>query len=199
MPPRSVTNGSVTESTVSAVNQLPKSPPAAGEYRLHNIDVGTGLSVLIQGADFTMLYDGGSMDDKSVIASSGNKDRLLAYLFAAIGPSGPAACTPEGDNWQSVDRPRVTINYLFLSHPHDDHVAMLGDVVRCYDVGQVLRSRRRIQERRLCKLPLLDRQVRSRRVRDELGHSLGTRHRGRKSRCRAPFRGRYSTRTIRRR
>ena len=110
----------------------------AGTFRVHNIDVGTGLAVLVQGADFTMLFDGGSADDSSGITSSGaNNSRLLAYLFAALGPSGEAACTPTADDWEREDRPQIRIDHVFLSHPHEDHVAMLDEVLRCYDVKNV--------------------------------------------------------------
>jgi len=37
---------------VETAADLPKEPPAPGTYRVHLIDVGTGLSILIQGADF---------------------------------------------------------------------------------------------------------------------------------------------------
>lgn len=110
----------------------------AGAYRVHNIDVGTGLSILIQGRGFNMLYDGGSADDGSGITASGkNGSRLLAYLFATIGPSGERACTPDGDGWTKEDRPQLRIEHMFLSHPHEDHEAMLDEVLRCYDVRNV--------------------------------------------------------------
>lgn len=110
----------------------------SGAYRVHTIDVGTGLAVLVQGADFNVLYDGGSSDDSSGITASGaNNSRLLAYLFAALGPSGDAACTPNADDWEREDRPQLRIDHVFLSHPHEDHVAMLDEVLRCYDVTHV--------------------------------------------------------------
>jgi competence protein ComEC len=112
-------------------------PPAPGAFRIHNIDLGTGLGVLVQGNDFTMLFDGGSNDDAKQMSSTSNGNRLLAYLAAALGPSGPASCTPDGDKWTKTDRPRIPINHVFLSHPHDDHVSMLADVLTCYDVANV--------------------------------------------------------------
>jgi beta-lactamase superfamily II metal-dependent hydrolase len=122
-------------------NDVPPLPPTRGKFRIHLIDVGTGLSVLVQGADFTLLYDGGSGDDRAGIIGTGpkaqNGNRLLAYLFAALGPSGAAECTPDGDGWPKQDRMRVRIDHLFLSHPHEDHDSLLDDVVRCYDVKQV--------------------------------------------------------------
>ena len=111
--------------------------PVAGQYRVHVVDVGTGLAILVQGSDFTMLYDGGSGDDRAGITSAGNGNRLLAYLASALGPSGPAACTPDGDAWEKKDRAKVRIDHVFLSHPHEDHDSLLDDVVSCYDVRNV--------------------------------------------------------------
>ncbi len=112
---------------------VPSTRPAAGKFRIHAIDVGTGLSILIQGKDFTMLYDGGSGDD----LAAGANNRLMAYLAASLGPSGPAACTPNGDGWPRIDRPLIKIDHVFLSHPHQDHDSLLPDVLRCYDVREV--------------------------------------------------------------
>src|SRR5262249_48438188 len=69
--------------------------------------------------------------------AAGNKSRLLSYLFAAIGPSGEDACTPEGDDWPKRTGAQLKIDHMFLSHPHDDHVSMLDAVLRCYDVQNV--------------------------------------------------------------
>jgi competence protein ComEC len=132
-----ITIGNVTARTVSAVVDMPTSAPAAGAYRVHNIDLGTGLGILVQGNDFTMLFDGGSNDDAQHMNAKTNGNRLLAYLAAALGPSGPAECTPDGDGRAKVDHPKLRIDHIFLSHPHDDHVSMLGDVVRCYAIGDV--------------------------------------------------------------
>jgi beta-lactamase superfamily II metal-dependent hydrolase len=122
----------------SSVADVSGKAPARGHYRVHFIDVGSGLAVLVQGADFNLLFDGGSGDDSRGIVSGGNKSRLLAYLFAAIGPSGEAACTPEGDTWPDRQNgAQLTIDHLILSHPHDDHVSMLDAVLRCYQVKNV--------------------------------------------------------------
>jgi competence protein ComEC len=128
----------ITGSVVSSVAQIPHEPPAPGHYRVHMIDVGSGLAMLVQGNDFTMLFDGGSGDDSRGITKAGNKSRLLAYLFAALGPSGSDACTPQGDVWPArPDGKQLTINHVVLSHPHDDHVSMLDAVLRCYAVENV--------------------------------------------------------------
>lgn len=129
----------IAATRIASVSDLSSSPPAEGHFRIHLIDVGTGLSILVQGHDFTMLYDGGSGDDKSGITQQGDKSRLVAYLFAALGPSGPAACAPVGDaEWHGYGgTKRVTINHIVLSHPHDDHGSLLDDVLACYDVEDV--------------------------------------------------------------
>src|SRR5437899_2885786 len=48
---------------VSEVAKVPHTPRAVGTYRMHLIDLGTGLSVLVQGHAFNLLFDGGSNDD----------------------------------------------------------------------------------------------------------------------------------------
>jgi len=126
---------------VSAVAQVPHAPPAPGAYRVHLIDVGTGLSVLVQGHDFTLLFDGGSNDDLAGISGGQDGDRLVAYLFAALGPSGPPDCVPKGDPPPpQADNPQLPIQHVVLSHPHRDHAALLKDVLHCYAVANVWES-----------------------------------------------------------
>jgi competence protein ComEC len=129
--------GGIAAKVASTVAAVPKGPPPAGRYRVHMIDVGTGMAFLIQGHDFTVLFDGGSSDDRGTISRSGNRNRLIAYLYAALGPSGPKECVPDGDPWPVVDSPRIKIDHVFLSHPHNDHVNMLDDVMRCYRAEHV--------------------------------------------------------------
>ena len=88
--------------------------PPAGEYRVHAIDVGTGLSIFVEGADFTMLYDAGSRDDHG----GGTNNRVLAYL-RAVRPG--------------MER----IDHVILSHPHQDHHEMLDSVLAAFEVGHV--------------------------------------------------------------
>lgn len=89
-------------------------PPAPGTYAVHAIDVGTGLSVFVEGNDFALLYDAGSNDD----SGRGAKNRVLAYLRAV--------------------RPDLTrIDHLILSHPHKDHHEMMDDIFDAYDVDHV--------------------------------------------------------------
>jgi competence protein ComEC len=130
--------GKISARVVSKVSDLSTEPPERGHFRVHMIDIGSGLAILVQGHDFNMLFDGGSGDDARGINQSGNKSRLLAYLYAAIGPSGDPACEPEGDERPDrTSKTQLTIDHVFLSHPHDDHVASLDDVIRCYKVDNV--------------------------------------------------------------
>jgi beta-lactamase superfamily II metal-dependent hydrolase len=51
-------------------------PATTQTFTIDAVDVGTGLGVLVRGADFTLIYDGGSNDD---LARAPN-NRMLAYL-----------------------------------------------------------------------------------------------------------------------
>lgn len=105
---------------VEAPADVPAEPPKPGSYRIHLIDVGTGLSILIQGADFAMLYDAGTNDRDE------QPSRVLAYLARALGPSGDDLCGAPGD--------RKPLPVLVLSHPHFDHASAMDLVVHCYAV-----------------------------------------------------------------
>jgi competence protein ComEC len=89
----------------------------AAEFELHAIDVGTGLSVLVRGADFDLLYDAGSNDD----LARGDQNRTMAYL-------------------KTLQPQVVKINNVILSHPHRDHVELLPDVVTHYQPQDVWNS-----------------------------------------------------------
>jgi len=83
-------------------------------FTLHAIDVGTGLSIFVEGPDFTVLYDAGSNDDRA----QGPSNRVLAYL--------------------ALTEPNLTtIDEVILSHPHRDHLELLADVITRYDVREV--------------------------------------------------------------
>ncbi len=94
------------------------------------LDVGTGLSILVAGEDFTLLYDAGSNDDRK----TGQGDRAVAYLEAILGPSGSAACQSREGAEGVAQRP---LDHVFLSHPHRDHVSFLPDVLDCFAVKTV--------------------------------------------------------------
>jgi beta-lactamase superfamily II metal-dependent hydrolase len=89
--------------------------PDKNNFVVHVIDVSTGQAVFVWGHDFTLLYDGGSNDDRR----TGADNRLMAYLNAIGFPPGS------------------TIDHLVLSHPHRDHVELLADVVNQYTVSNV--------------------------------------------------------------
>src|SRR5688572_19686570 len=88
-PGQVVGTASFTWSRVVTAADVPP-PPAPGTYRVHLIDVGTGLAVLVQGADFALLYDAGTNDREE------RPLRVLAYLAAALGSSGDDLCVEPG-------------------------------------------------------------------------------------------------------
>lgn len=98
-------------------------------YRIVMFDVGTGLSILVGGDDFSMLYDAGSNDDRV----ERPQNRSVAYLEKILGASGPAACRVE----PSADTAELPIDQVFLSHPHRDHLSFLGGVLGCFAVANV--------------------------------------------------------------
>ena len=90
---------------------------AGAKYEIHAIDVGTGLSILVRGPDFALLYDAGSNDDMA----RGNDNRVIAYL-------------------KTLQPPLQNINHVILSHPHRDHVELLPDVVTRFKPNHVWNS-----------------------------------------------------------
>ncbi len=121
----------ITWIRVDAPSDVPATPPRAGTYRIHLIDVGTGLSILVQGSDFNLLYDAGTNDKSEKPA------RVIAYLERAIGASGDDLCEGGGPSG-SVK----TIDDVVLSHPHFDHASALDLVVHCYTVKDIFDSGR---------------------------------------------------------
>jgi competence protein ComEC len=103
-------------------------PPEPGTYRVHMIDVGTGLAIFVQGHDFNMLYDGGTNDavEKPL--------RVVDYLSRALGPSGDELCVDKG---APVPTERKKLDHVVLSHPHQDHGSALDLVIHCFDVANV--------------------------------------------------------------
>ena len=72
------------------------------------IDVGQGDSILIRQGDHAMLIDGGTSECK---------DDLLNFL--------------KSENIQKFD-------YIVGTHPHEDHIGSLDDVVNAYDFDTIL-------------------------------------------------------------
>lgn len=93
----------------------PVAPLGAGPtFTIDVFDVGTGLSVLTRGPDFSLLYDAGSNDD----FGTGEDNRTVAYIRAVA--------------------PTLThLGHVVLSHPHKDHVELLPDVVSQFPPGDV--------------------------------------------------------------
>lgn len=97
-----------------APSRSPDAPPSDARFSLHVADVGTGLAVLVTGADFALIYDGGSNDD----LAQGERNRFLAFVKATL-PAGKR------------------VDHVVLSHPHRDHVELLPDVLRAFPPREV--------------------------------------------------------------
>jgi len=123
----------ITWQRVESPADVPSTPPPPGTYRIHLIDVGTGLAILLQGHDFNLLYDGGTNDRAE------RPLRVVSYLAAALGPSGDDLCVPKGED---APGERRTLDHVVLSHPHLDHASALDLVLHCFDVQNVWDSGR---------------------------------------------------------
>ena len=104
------------EELLAMVQQAQNAPPAAsqpappaegGGFSVTFIDVGQALSVLVTCDGQYMLYDGGNVEDGSLVVS---------YLQS-----------------RGVDR----LEYVFCSHAHEDHVGGLAAVMAAVPAGQV--------------------------------------------------------------
>jgi competence protein ComEC len=107
----------VPEGPPNGPNSPPNAPavaPSPARFALHVADVGTGLAVLVLGADFALIYDGGSNDD----LAQGERNRFLAFVKATLPPGR-------------------RVDHVILSHPHRDHVELLPDVLRAFPPRQV--------------------------------------------------------------
>ena len=76
--------------------------------KVNYIDVGESDSVLIQSDGKNMLIDAGDKDDK---------DTILGYLKS---------------------KKVKTIDYLILTHPHEDHISAADEVIDTYKIGKVI-------------------------------------------------------------
>ena len=79
-----------------------------GYLRVHFIDVGQGDSILIQAGEQAMLVDAGTNESGSVVTE---------YLRSL--------------NITKLD-------YLIGTHPHEDHIGGLDDVIHSFDIGTVI-------------------------------------------------------------
>lgn len=85
-----------------------QSGEAGGTLKIHYIDVGQGDSILLQQGGKNMLIDAGT--NKST-------DSLLKYL-----------------DEQNIDK----IDYLILTHPHEDHIGGADKVISRFNIGTVI-------------------------------------------------------------
>lgn len=95
-------------SAESSESSVTEEPPrGTGELTVHFIDVGQGDSAFIELPNGeTMLIDAGE-------ASEG--DNVVTYIFS-----------------QGYD----TVNYIIASHPHDDHIGGMSDVLNNFTVNR---------------------------------------------------------------
>ena len=109
--------GYVTKSWTIVVREA--AAAASPRWKVHFVDVGTGLAAFVEGPDFSLIYDGGSNDDYAL----GKRNRLLAYL-------------------RKVRPDLRAIDHLIISHPHRDHVELLPDLFDAYEIRNVWESGR---------------------------------------------------------
>ncbi|OBP16286.1 hypothetical protein A5320_02430 [Rheinheimera sp. SA_1] len=120
--------------TVRSVAQLQQAQQKPAQFRLHLIDIGTGLAILVEGSDFKLLFDAGSADDKKTNSKLGSKSRLVAYLNAALGRLNQPHCRSLGDVDVKSSANAPMLDFVFLSHPHEDHLSQLLPVLQCFAV-----------------------------------------------------------------
>lgn len=113
-----------------------------GGYRIHLIDVGSGLAILVEGKRWRLLFDGGTSNDARGEDVDKGNSRLVAYLWAALGESGGHYCAPahEGLSKRRMEpgvQRLMTIEHVILSHPHAEHGNLLADVLACYEAANI--------------------------------------------------------------
>lgn len=111
--------GFVSKAWTVLIDEALPPPPDAGLFKVHVIDVGTGLAVFAEGPGFALLYDAGSQDD----LADGLENRVVAYIRAV--------------------RPDLRVlDHVILSHPHKDHLELMPDVFDAFEVRNVWESGR---------------------------------------------------------
>ena len=88
----------------------PEPTKEVGEMKVHFLDVGQGLSILVQSDGQTMIYDGGDKSTSSFVVSYLQKQNV------------------------------TTIDYLISSHYDSDHMAGLIGCLNAFDVKNVISS-----------------------------------------------------------
>lgn len=84
-----------------------KKDNTSGNLVIHYIDVGQGDSIILQQGNSTMLIDAGT---------NASTNTLLGYLKKT-----------------GITR----IDYLVLTHPHEDHIGGADAVIKSYDIGTI--------------------------------------------------------------
>ena len=105
----SVPGGSADVLPNPAASTTGTSDSAETPFEMHFIDVGQALSVLVECDGQFMLYDGGNVDDGSLVVS---------YLQK-----------------QGVEE----LQYVFCSHAHEDHVGGLAAALAYFPANHVYR------------------------------------------------------------
>lgn len=99
-----------TATPTSTETPTPEPTKEAGEMKVHFLDVGQGLSILVQSDGQTMIYDGGDKSTSSFVVSYLQKQNV------------------------------TTIDYLISSHYDSDHMAGLIGCLNAFDVKNVISS-----------------------------------------------------------
>lgn len=102
------TNTSTVSTDISSESEVTEEPPRkTGELTVHFIDVGQGDSTFIELPNGeTMLIDAGEDSEG---------DNVVTYIFS-----------------QGYD----TVDYVVASHPHDDHIGGMSDVLNNFTVNR---------------------------------------------------------------
>lgn len=106
--PTPTTTPTPTSTPSSTPTPTPEPPQKTGDMAVHFLNVGQGLSILVQSGGQNLIYDGGDRSASSYVVS---------YLQK-----------------QNVE----TIDYLIASHYDEDHIAGLVGCLNAFDVEMVI-------------------------------------------------------------